>query len=278
MEHNKWLEDNDFLNCIDFNDKYYLLALTKEISNYIKNAPVPMVTSWHKETKSINFLIGQNVKTRFSIDPEIAYKDFITKVEKWASKYYPQYEIEYEAEEDYSDNEYLNMVREEKISLDDALLRKKTIIKREKGIIERIYMREDSFLFNLDGEKSLRISGIPGQTILPLSKFLPALRKIKDDELIKEYIFSHSIESRKFKPKSKKEEISYSGYMMRNFFEINFDSLKNEELIKVDNRLWEWGDYIIKFESNLLENDCIEVAKSKGAKVIKQSEKENVYN
>lgn len=261
MEHNKWLESNEDLEKIDFNDKYYLQALTKELANYIKNVPVPMVTSWHTETLSINIAIGQELRNRFKVSSDIAYKDFVTLVELWARSYYPQYEFSYTAQEEYSDQEYLDMVKNEKILLDDALMRKKEVLRKEKGIIERIYMREDTFLFNLDGQKSLRISGVQGKEILPLSRFLQEIRKKSSDEEIREYIFNYSVEKKRLINKKQKEEISYSGFMMRNFFDINSPLLKEFKLEQIEARTWEWGKYRIYFESNLLEHDCINLAR-----------------
>ena len=225
---NAWLEDPIFLNKIDFEDKIYFQMLAKEVSNYVKNAPIPLITWWEAEEKKIYFMIGQKIKWWLNVDVNVSYKDSITKVEKYARKLYPQYTVEYEVETTLNSDEVIETMRSEGISLEEALNRTTPTLKKEHGIIERVFKKEDRFILTVDGISTLRMSGIPAQRPMSITEFLEELKRLNfnrsSGEEIREFIFDNSVEH-KILPK-KTQVIEYEDLMMLNLFDINFASLK----------------------------------------------------
>ena len=278
MTPNKWLDNFKFLENVEFHDKIYFQILAKEISNYLKNAPIPLVTWWNPEQECIHFMLGQNIRWYVKVDTNVAYRDYITQVEKYARKYYPKYKIDSEIQVSLTEDEIVTILQKEKnVSFDDVIKRKKVTIVKEKGIIERVYMKDDEFLLNIDdGELSLRMSGIPIRNPLSLTEFLEQIKKINinEEKLSKEeiykkvrnFIFENSIEKRKILRKT--QVIEYTGMQMINFFNINFSVLRKKELEKVDELWYRWGNNEIKFESVSLENECLKIYKEKRNKLI----------
>lgn len=260
-DYNFWLTDSDFLQKSGYSDLYYLENLCFKINSFLKNTPIHAVASLDvKRTNQIYFMVGPNKKS-FKIDPELSPYDFITKVKRWLYQFYPQYEIEYEEEIEYSDEEILKMVQEQGMNLNDALLKRKRVVKKEKGVIEKCLFKDDLFVLNVNGERSLWITGSVSNHLV-VSKFKENFMKIEDDEEKYNYLMSNC---RKYRDLNdiKTININYSGKQLLNFFKVNFVDLKDEPLVMIEDFKYQWGKFIITFESVSLKKDCLEYYKTR---------------
>lgn len=267
MKINKWLEDEAFIAKMSFGDKYYLETLCFKVAAFLKNIPVPVCSTWDNKNKSIYFSIGDN-KHYVPIDVNVAYHDYITLIDKWTRQFYPQYQVEVNTEIDYTDEEIMNLVKTG-INLNDALLMRKPHSYIEVGVIEKIFIKKDEFIFNRNGEREVRRSSLPGkgmESLLPLSKFMEGIRKLSDDEEKKNYIEDNSKVSMLLREREKEIIINYSGKQLISFFNINFDNNKLYPLIALDEFQYSWGIFRIVFESKILRDDCIAVYAKKMSK------------
>lgn len=251
---NFWLEDSEFIGKSNFPDKYYLESLGKHISNYLKNAPIPVLTTYDPQNKRIYFSVG-NEKKGFTLNTELSYYDYITIVKRWLTNFYPQYFLEYEIDVPLSDDEIYQKVREG-INLNDAIQMTKKQNFKEKGIIEKIQLTADEFILNINGQSQLRLSGTP-QNPVSLSFFLKQIKNIKDQKEKKEYIFSNSLEIKPLSSNKKEIPINYQGHQLYNFFVVNFQDLISEPLKEIEPFIYSWGRFRIKFESKSLLSDCL---------------------
>jgi len=264
MRSNEWLTNQEFLDGVDFSNKYYFQSLCIYIDNYRKNIPIPIISTWDKQFKQIYFTVGKE-KVHIMIDTEIAYDDYITLVDRQLRQYFPRYEVELKEQIPLDDNEVLKKVKEEKMTLDDAILLRKEIVKKEVGIIEKVFFIQDTFIINIDGKKFLRMSG-KLENPLPISVFLKILKNIKDNEEKRNFIFNNSRHVDEVIEKTK--EINYLGFQMKKFFEINFQDLQDYSFIKMEPRKWRWRNYIIKMETTILENDVLDFLKEKEVNIV----------
>jgi len=261
---NFWLEDIDFLKKTNFKDLYYLESLTKHISNFLKNVPIPVLATYDAKYKRIYFSVGQH-KKGFSLDVEIAYYDYITLVKRWLRKFYPQYKVIYEIEDLLSENEIYEKIKQGMKFSEAASLTKK-VKKTEIGVIEKIKLVEDEFILVVNGESQLRVSGTLQQP-MTLKIFLNELKQISLNEEKRKFIFDHSKLIKILpNPNEKKILITYSGKQLLNFFKINFEDLKNYDLIEIEPFYYQWGRFYIKFDSKSLLNDCLELYKKEKEK------------
>lgn len=94
---------------------------------------------------------------------------------------------------------------------------------------------------------------------MTLKTFLNNLKSISSNEEKRKFIFDHSKLIKILpSPNEKKILITYSGKQLLNFFKINFEDLKNYELIELEPFLYQWGRFQVKFESKSLLNDCLD--------------------
>jgi len=270
MKSNEWLVNDNFLSKVIFHDKYYFQCLCLAISNFIKNIPIPVITTWDYKYSQIYFIVGQEKKA-FKVDVNISYNDYIFLVEQWLINFYPKYRISSEIEVPLSDKEILEKVQQENINLNDAQFLKKKIVVKEKGIIEKAYFKgnpEDTFRININGQLSIRMSGNPNKIYL-LSTFFKDLRKIEDDIEKRRFIFENSVEIKKLVNRVKIEELSYLGMQMKNFVEIRIESMKRFYFKKIDVRKWSWGNFILNMETDILEKDILDFLEQKNIKIIR---------
>ena len=251
MKPNEWLETPKFIDKIDFYDKYYLYALLKHIANYIKNVPIPMLTTWDSVHKSVYFKIGKVESNFFPVDINIHYDDYISAVEYWAQQFYPQYTCMVEVEKQPSEIEVIASLKNGK-NFEDALTDVVKTKEMERGIIERVYITKDEFILNVNGNKSLRLSGT-FENPVSLSSFMHTLRNIEADD-IREYIYSNSTFQRIIH-QSPLLVIQRKGVEMMKFIEIHSPYMKDEKLVKLDPRKLQWGKYTLHLDSNKLEDD-----------------------
>lgn len=257
MKINTWLEDEQFISKMNFDDQYYLETLCFKIAAFLKNIPVPVCSTYDRSHKSIYFLIGDN-KHFLPIDVNISYYDYITLIDKWTRQFYPQYEVKINTEIEYTDIEIMKLVQEG-INLNDALLMRKPHSYTEVGIIEKIFIKKDEFIFTRNGIKEIRMSGLGVQTPLPLSKFMEGIREISNNNEKKNYIEKNSKFIMNLRTAEKEIIINYSGKQMINFIRINFDNNKFYPLIAIDDFQYSWGIFRIIFESKNLRDDCITI-------------------
>ena len=250
--YNKWLEDSEYINSRNFEDKYYLESLCHHLSNFIKNVPIPVLCDYIERFKSISFSVGKE-KNSFPLTIDISYYDYITLVKRWLQQFYPRYEVLIDAE--LSDDEILFLVREKGYSLNDALLERKKI--PEIGIIEKEIRKEDQFILNVNGIKTVRITG--NKKPLLLKDFMKELRGIKDQQERKNYILENSREFSTMTTYDRIVRINYQGLQLLSFFKINFEDLKDYEFKEIEPFVYSWGQYILKFSSLTLKQDCLKL-------------------
>lgn len=258
MKSNRWLESPEFISKVKFFDLYYLETLFHKVAAFIKNAPIPILSTWDAQHGSIYLSVGGN-KQFFPIDVNIAYYDYVTVMKRWCSQFYPSYKVQVNTQIPYTDSEIMLMVKDG-MDLNDAILARKPHSYIEKGVIEKVYIKKEEFIFNINGQREIRCSGnILEGKIIPMSKFMESIRQIKTDEELKTYIFENSKRVSLINYSDEVIEIDYSGNQMINFFKINFEDLQVYELIEIDPFIYKWGNFLIKFESKMLAKDCIKI-------------------
>jgi hypothetical protein len=278
MKANKWLENTDFLEKIKFKDAYYLETLLFKIAAFIKNAPVPIISSWDNDHKSIYLSIGDN-KQFFQLDTNVAYYDMITLMKRWCSQFYPQYEIEVEKQVEYTDEEIVNdLVGKQGMNLNDAILARKTIKYIERGIIEKVFFGDnenrDKFILNINEVRQIRLAGnISNSVIMPIGEFMEGIRKFSKDKQsytqqdVKDYIEHNSKYISDLKNKGE-VLITYKGMQMLNFIKINFvDLYPDYELEQQEDFVYTWGKFKLIFDSKSLIRDCLESYNKSIAKI-----------
>jgi hypothetical protein len=226
----------------------------------LKNTPIPVITFWLNKDQKILFSVG-NITRAFKVNVNYSYQDYIQLVKKWLMKYYPQYEIEYEIEVSLSDEEILYKVKSEDMDLNDALLLRKKEVVKEKGMIEKIMLKEDQFIFNKDGVRSIYLSGTI-KNPLSLSIFKKKLHEIKNQFEKKKFIEENSTLV-KVLDEVRDVNIEYQGQQMINFFKINYDELSKGNPEKVSPVTWKFGKFVVKFSSQNLMEDCFKYLKER---------------
>jgi hypothetical protein len=257
MKVNSWLENSQFISKMGFNDTYYLETLCFKIASFLKNVPVPICATWDKTHQSIYFSIGDN-KHFIPVKTDVAYYDYITLIDQWARQFYPQYVVDVETEIPYTDEEIMELVKQG-TNLNDAILMKKPYSYVEQGRIEKIFLKRDEFILNINGQKEIRISSKSINNIIPLSKFMESIRQLQTDNEVKEFIDNNSRKLFNLMDKEKEIIINYSGAQMINFFNINFQDMKQFSLEQIDEFQYKWGIFHIIFESKILRDDCLDI-------------------
>jgi hypothetical protein len=266
IKKNEWLlNKNNFITNSNFDDKYYLETLGRYIANFLKESPVSCVTYYNKYHKSIYIMIGDN-KKEFKLSNDINYKDFLTLVKKWLINFFPTYEVELEKEENYSSEEIIKIKNNSNSSILDILYQKKKIIYTEKGIIEKFRLKEDEFILNRNNVLELYTTALKDKP-LPISEFMKDIRclsiqiknNIELNRQVYQYIFNNSKKIKDIDIYNNNIFINYKGTMLLNFFKINYDSLKKFDLEEINKYNYRWGNYYIKFDSNSLKNDCLDI-------------------
>lgn len=265
MKANEWLTNDDFLKDVIFHDNYYFRSLCLKLHNFIMNVPIPVITSWSYKNANIYFIVGKNKKA-FTVSTEIAYSDYIYQVENWLKQFYPQYEIKKNIKVNLSQDEILEKVEKENISFEKALKIKKEHSYYERGIIERIFFKgnpEDTFRLNINNELSIRMSGNINKVYI-LSDFLKDFHKLKDEEDKRNFILDNSVEIRKIEKNNNIIPIKRVGMQMINFIKIRIEDLKEFEFTNIERNKWRWYNFLLYFETDILENDALEILENNG--------------
>jgi hypothetical protein len=262
---NTQLTDIQFLKSFEYEDNYYLENLCRTLWEFIKNVPVPVFTSlFHNKNNelSMKLAIGEKFIV-YRIDNTISYFDFIYRFKKFAMQFYPQFEYEEEIEVELETDEMLKVVADKGLSLNDVvfLTKKKNII--QKGIILKVFLAKDEFLFEYNNEKTIRTSSFAEklEDVLPVRIFLQNVRKMYYDKtngkLIKDYIFNNSKVVQKLPLDENEVTIDYPSHQMKSFFKIHYDELQSIPFEKITSLVYKWGKFKIVFENETNEHDCI---------------------
>lgn len=194
---NSWLNNENFIKRIKFEDKYYLTELFKYLENFIKVIPISIALSWDKVHTSIYVSVGQEFKKYFPVSTDISYRDFCKLIENSIMPMYPRYELEIEKEEYLSNDEIFDIVQKTGRDIQDVLHDKKKIIVKKSGIITKIYLTKDEFKFQEieDGirKTSIRMSGNASENnFINLSNFLKTVREL-EKRILDNYLNDHNI-------------------------------------------------------------------------------------
>jgi hypothetical protein len=258
---NFWLEDQEFISKMNFYDKFYITNLCEHIASFLKIIPIPIMATWDPKNCGIYFHLGK-IKKFFEIDVNISYWDYTTLVKRWLRQFFPQYCVIEEVETELSDIEITEVVKKG-VDINDALLMKRKVNREDFGIISKIHMTGDQFIFEKGDYEYIRISGELKKP-LPLSLFLKQIRQLKSDIDKRNFIFKNSEEIKKiYKDEKSKIVIDYKDNMMMNFFTINYLDLKNYKLEKISTHLYYWGRFQIVFDSDNVERECISYVTNK---------------
>lgn len=252
---NEWMENEQFISKMKYHNLYYVKNLGQVLGAYLRAIPIPVITTWDPNFKRIYFHVGLD-KHYFDLDENVSYWDYTFLAGQWLSSFFPSYCVEEEEDVELSEAEIWNKVRKEGLTLDDALLLRKPALVKTTGKIIKIQITNDEFIFNNNGKEEVRISGTL-EKLIPLSLFLKELRRLTDDHEKKNYILSNSRLIKELNETKREIVIDYPDQMMRNFFIIRYDSLRNDSFSKTYEGLYKWGRFIIKFNSLELERDCI---------------------
>ena len=261
---NNWLTDSDYIKKQVFSDSYYLESLCYTISSFLKNTPVPIVAKLSKTFEKDNlmeFSIGSIFKV-LKVTTVYSYYDFITLVKQWAYPYYPSYSVDEEINVPYSHEEMLDILKNDpSVDMNDVLnmTKKETVV--EKGVIEKIVLKEDKFIFNRNGKRSIYISGTI-KNPMSLSSFKKSLLNITEDKAKKKFIEENSTFVQDL-DKEKSIVIDYQGQQMLNFFKVNKSELLSSEVDNPAPFVWRFGRFLVKFSSQSLMDDCIRYFKNK---------------
>lgn len=217
---NKWLQDHQFLDSIDFPDKTYLKEVASTIRVYAFKCPLKYVQfNWNASNKAIDVYLRDKKVGEISVDVDVAPHDVVTLIERDLYKYFPQYNITSDemVTVEYTADEIAELIRKDpSFDIDEVFNLGKTVNKSECGVIERVWILDDKFKFvrtiNGKRQEELRISTIP------LSEFLGMARKLKQ-EALQEHIELKSMLLSIYTPRP--VEVAYTGDQLENFIKIN---------------------------------------------------------
>lgn len=260
LKPNEWMVSEKFLSVINYHNKYYIENLGRIFSKYIETIPIPVITTYDPKHKRIYVLVGKE-KRSFEVDENVSYFDFTYLVDQWLYKFFPKYMIEEETEIGLDDDEIFMKVQEG-VKLDDALLLRKKAKIIDSGVITKIYITDDEFTFRKNDKEFIRITG-DLNNLMPLSIFLKKVRELKEGIDIRSFILSNSRELKQLSGEVKQILIDYSDRMMKNFFIIHYEQLKNEPILKITELIYEWSKYKLVFESKEVEKDCLHYLRQK---------------
>lgn len=261
---NNWLVDSAFIKKQEFSDTYYLESLCYHINSFLKNTPVPVVakiSNSFKDDNKIEFSVGA-IRKQFKASVNYSYFDFIALVRQWLYKYYPQYSVEYDVEVPLSEDEMCALVKKgEYKNLNDIIDLRKIERVKEHCVIEKIMLKDDQFIMNKNGIRSIYISGTI-KNPMSLSNFKKQLYVIKDDDQKKKFIEDNSTFVKEL-DETKDIIIDYQGQQMINFFKVNLDELCESAQTNISSFTWRFGRFVVKFSSQSLMDDCLRYIKNK---------------
>jgi hypothetical protein len=267
---NNWLVDKNFLETkIQHSDKNYLEILFNEIKDFLYKCPSPVVSEWIQEDHGITFYLGDN-EHFIKINNEIAVRDYVTLIEKWSKKFYPKYTVTYTKDRGLTSDEVAQGIKDNVFTFDESFNRKITETVVEKGMIWRVFVPDDKFTLLINGKTTIRLAGTPSNPI-PLSIFLKTIRKIKDYNEKRTFIFENSLLDND-NVKEKIIDLPYTSKQLLNFFKINVDELCREELIDLGNEFFQCGKYRFTFKGNeTVKDNCLSLLQyNKNFKEIKE--------
>lgn len=271
-----WFNDPDFIKEISYPHKLYFEELRRQIQKFIYGRPVSARVKWdHRTDKHVTFYVGKN-SMRFALDHNMSVYDWTHMVEReFLKNFYPYYKVEKvttrkpevsEIQEFMKNGMSIYEAKEEKIETKEV----------EVGVIDQVTLRDDKFRIDVNGQKSIRISGSRrnGFNLMLLSEFMHKVRRIQAEgshEELRDFIFDNSEEEHIFDVGPRYIGIDYTNpLMMLNFFKERVHDLWKEE-IRYDDESGQfvWGRFRIYIEDHNLQDECFNIVKDYRAKMVR---------
>lgn len=256
MKPNQWLSDKEQV-AKEFplvKDSYYLQELCAHIAAYLRRCPTKVLCLPNGKASKLIFRVKTEAAS-FDIDPDIAYHDFICKIEQeWLVRFFPQYSIQEEKLEPCTDQEMAVLLEEH--AVDELLATQELGYKRtpvrKYGIITKIALMDDRFKLETNEGVFWRLSTIP------LSHLLDTLRTLTDPYEKKAFIEAKSTLMNKVGNVTNKTYVlSHTPKQLLNFFKIRRHQLAHCPLkYNSETNHYEWGSFRFRFDSPQLEAEC----------------------
>jgi hypothetical protein len=263
---NTQLTDKEYLYSLNFVDFNYLQNLCLSLWGFVKNSPILLVIDICNSNKGetiIKVYSGENKHT-YKVDITISVADFIYQIKKDLYPLFPKFDIEEEIEVELDPEEILRITSVTDTPLTDVIFMTKKKKVHQTGVILKVFLKADEFLFEYNGKKSIRTTckAFNINDILPIKMFMQSVRTLCSNkvsgERIREYIFIHSKEIKKLPEKEREVLIDYPAFQLYNFFKIHYQDLWGEPLQKIDSLIYLWGKFKIIFPDKIIEKDCLD--------------------
>ena len=182
---------------------------------------------------------------------------------------FPHYEVEYENDVHVKrdPSEIIDIMQKDPSATLEGIMYKtekqKTV---EKAIIEKIYVLDDQFRIIINGIPQIRHCKRPITRFLRsyrhMVKFLAKRKCSKIEIFKKQYIDKYSSILHEVHFFTEAKELFMPAYQMKNFFRINYPSLRNHELIfNPATNKYQWERYILDFPTLRIQQECVELLK-----------------
>ena len=268
-----WMIDKEWIEEVDYNNKEYLIELLDHLFTFISTRPIPLLIKWDTNLNNrLWFNIGQYSK-HYEIDPDIAPFDFTYRAEReFLQSFYPMYKVPVPGYREPSFDEIRDRIQQG-MSFSQASSKIKEI-RSEIGIIDTVYMGEQTFRFIIDGNKTIRMPGRfrgGNSLVITLKDFLYKLRKVQEkkigktpeecveiDKEIKSIIENES-EFSKTLDVERPITVDYTGRKMVNFIKIHLPELFKTIMQEEEDGYFSWGRYRIKFITKALKDECFDI-------------------
>jgi hypothetical protein len=203
----EWLEDDDFIckhgHKYDSEGKFFR-EVCHRLKVYLKTCPVKNHVAWDKISNNHFYINHLDRRLKIKVNDYETVDAFMDTVHFWISQYFIGYSVDYVYRRDATlqetkHQELLDKNKGIKRDIDYYLTLQVTDTQHEDGIIEKIYFREDKFILNINGVKSMRHSG-------------------KDGKIEAITFFNNKVHDMYFKEKVSPTDLR--NYIMNNSFEI----------------------------------------------------------
>ena len=258
---NWWMTDDGFLSRAYYRDLRYLKESARTIYNELAELPVPILVTWHSDTKRFKFSIGANRTLKLPITPYIPPQEVVAMVKHWAAPMYPRYdEIDIRESRGLTEKEMADGIASgEFTSYEEA--REATIVSNytESGIITNVQIRNQS-TFKLERRIGSEVLKSQRMSKVPLTIFLKELRDKggMSSADTHDYIMDNSWHVQDL-PRSTTVKVRYADpRVVKNFCFIHIDHLRTYvwEIDGDDKRVVRVGKYEISFPNIDSRDEC----------------------
>lgn len=256
-----WLFNSDFIFEYTGEHREYLETLRKHIRFFIYSKPIQIKVAWNESSKQVRFLVD-NIYEDFYINPYFSVWDFTHMVERvFLRSFFPMYQAKRKSSRPVNAYELKELIQKG-VKANEAMALTVDDFIDESGIIDKIWLKQDTFQLIINGIKSIRSTAVPGNPQL-IGEFLSNLKQIEDPEEIRDYVFDRSFEVVEVVNPQKVIEINYKdNRMLLNFFKENVYDLYDQPFFHTGDNWWEWGRYQIYFPDKQIRQQCQEVVSS----------------